>query len=64
MLDAGQAHHLVSKGQYVWGGIASTAFRIDPQEDLLYVLMAQLMPDGTYPINDEFDILVHQAIVD
>jgi len=64
LLDTGQAHHLVSEGQYMWGGIASTAFRIDPQEDLLYVLMTQFMPDGTYPINDEFDVLVHQAIVD
>ena len=63
-LDAGQAHHLVSKGQYAWVGSAGTAFRVDPREDLLYVLMTQLTPGGTYPIRDEFDVLVHQAIVD
>lgn len=32
-----------SKGEYSWGGIADTKFWIDPQEDLVVVLMAQVM---------------------
>jgi CubicO group peptidase (beta-lactamase class C family) len=31
-----------SKGEYSWGGIADTKFWIDPEEDLVVVLMAQV----------------------
>ena len=32
-----------SKGAYSWGGLADTKFWIDPQEDLVAILMTQLL---------------------
>ncbi len=38
-----------SAGEYYWGGAASTAFWVDPVEDLAVVFMTQLMPSAAYP---------------
>ena len=32
----------------MWGGAASTAFFVDPTEDLFMVFMTQLVPSGTF----------------
>ncbi|MBN1639583.1 MAG: beta-lactamase family protein [Anaerolineae bacterium] len=53
-----------SPGAYGWGGAASTRFWIDPQEDLIGIWMTQFMPNNHYPVADEFEIAVYQAIVD
>jgi len=53
-----------SAGQYYWGGAASTAFWIDPAEDLIVVFMTQLTPSTTYPIRRELRTLVYAAIDD
>jgi CubicO group peptidase (beta-lactamase class C family) len=36
-------------GEFSWGGMASTAFWVDPVEDVCVVFMTQLMPSSTYP---------------
>jgi CubicO group peptidase (beta-lactamase class C family) len=64
LVDVARSRSLGSVGRYGWGGAASTTFRIDPQEELIYILMTQFMPNGHYPIADEFPVLVYQAIVD
>jgi CubicO group peptidase (beta-lactamase class C family) len=53
-----------SPGEYYWGGAASTAFWIDPVEDIAVVFMTQLMPSSTYPIRRELRTLVYSALVD
>lgn len=53
-----------STGAYYWGGAANTTFWIDPQEELVALLMTQFMPSGTYPINDHFRVLTYQALAD
>ncbi len=53
-----------SLGEYWWGGMASTAFWIDPVEDLSVVLFTQLIPSSLYPIRRELRTLVNAAIVD
>jgi CubicO group peptidase (beta-lactamase class C family) len=53
-----------SLGEYYWGGAASTAFWIDPAEDLLVVFLAQLMPSSTYDFRGQLRSLVYSAIVD
>ena len=63
-LDPAKAHILGSTGEYAWGGAASTAFWIDPREDMAVVLLTQLMPSSTYPIRRELRVLSYQAIVD
>ncbi len=49
-------------GQYFWGGAASTAFWIDPREELAVVFMTQFMPSSTYPIRKELRTLIYSAI--
>lgn len=53
-----------SLGEYYWGGAASTAFWIDPVEDLLVIFLAQLMPSTTYDFRGQLRSLVYSAIVD
>jgi CubicO group peptidase (beta-lactamase class C family) len=53
-----------SAGEFYWGGAASTAFWIDPAEDLFTVFMTQLFPSVAYPIRAELRALVYQAIDD
>ena len=64
MLDPAKAQILGSPGEYAWGGAASTAFWIDPTEEMAVILMTQLMPSSTYPIRRELRVLTYQAIVD
>ncbi len=51
-----------SRGDYFWGGAASTFFWIDPAEDLTCVFMTQLLPSSTYPVRRELRTLVYSAL--
>jgi CubicO group peptidase (beta-lactamase class C family) len=51
-------------GTYGWGGAASTAFWVDPVEDLSVVFMTQLLPSSTYPLRSQLKALIRQALVD
>lgn len=53
-----------SPGEFMWGGAASTAFWVDPVEDLVVVFMTQLMPSGTFNFRGQLKTLVYPAIVD
>ncbi len=64
MLDPAKALMAGSAGEYYWGGAASTAFWIDPAEDLTVIFMTQLLPSSTYPIRRELRTLVYAAFDD
>ena len=64
MIDPAKAQIVGSPGEFAWGGAASTAFWIDPKEDMAVVLLAQLMPSSTYPIRRELRVLSYQAVID
>ena len=49
--------------EYAWGGAASTVFWIDPQEEIVVLLLTLLMPSSTCPIRRELRTLTYQAIV-
>lgn len=51
-----------SKGEFYWGGMYSTAFLIDPIEDLIMVFMTQLAPSSTYPIRREIRTMMYAAL--
>ena len=51
-----------SVGHHGWGGYAETYFWIDPQEELIAILMTQYLPSQTYPIRKEFRTAVYQAL--
>ena len=53
-----------SGGEFYWGGAASTAFWVDPAEDLFAVFMTQLFPSVAYPFRAQLRALVYQAIDD
>jgi CubicO group peptidase (beta-lactamase class C family) len=53
-----------SVGEYGWGGAASTYFWIDPEEELIGLLMTQFYPSNAYRIRKEFHTLVYQAIIE
>jgi CubicO group peptidase (beta-lactamase class C family) len=53
-----------SAGELSWGGAASTAFWVDPAEELTASFFTQLMPSNAYPIRSRLRQLVYQAIVD
>lgn len=63
-LDPAKAQISGTPGEYAWGGMASTAFWVDPKEDMAVVMMTQLMPSSTYPIRRELRVLTYQAIVE
>jgi len=64
LMDVAQAGIMGSVGVHGWGGWASTNFWIDPQEQLIGILMLQYIPSDTYPIREDFRTLVYQALVD
>ncbi|HEV2360332.1 MAG TPA: serine hydrolase domain-containing protein, partial [Acidimicrobiales bacterium] len=64
VIDPAASKVLSSRGEYSWGGAASTGFFIDPREDLVGVFMTQLLPSGIYPLRSQMRQLVNQAIVD
>jgi CubicO group peptidase (beta-lactamase class C family) len=53
-----------SPGEYMWGGAASTAFWIDPTEDLFAIFMTQLIPSGTFNFRSQLKTIVYGAIAD
>jgi CubicO group peptidase (beta-lactamase class C family) len=55
---------LTSRGEYAWGGAASTAFWIDPAEQITGMFFTQLLPSGTHPLRTRLRALVRQALVD
>ena len=48
-------------GEYSWGGAASTAFWIDPAEDLITIFMTQLLPSSSTRVRRELRTLVYSA---
>ncbi len=51
-----------SKGEYYWGGMFSTAFFVDPVEEVTMVFMTQLSPSNTYPIRRELKTMIYAAM--
>ncbi len=51
-----------SPGQYYWGGAASTAFFVDPAEELTVLFFTQLMPSSTYPLRPQLRQLIYPAL--
>jgi len=54
---------LNSVGSYGWSGAATTTFSVDPEEQLTYVILAQLMPNDA-ALMQRVETLIYQAIID
>jgi CubicO group peptidase (beta-lactamase class C family) len=53
-----------SRGEFYWGGLASTAFWVDPTEEITAMLFTQLLPSSTYALRPQLRQLVYSAIID
>jgi CubicO group peptidase (beta-lactamase class C family) len=64
LLDPTVAQIIGTPGEFFWGGAASTAFFVNPKEELIMLLLTQLRPSSTYPIRRELRQTIYSAIVD
>ena len=53
-----------SRGEYAWGGAATTSFWIDPAEELIAIFMTQVLPSSATAIRRELRTMVYSAITD
>ena len=65
LLDPTKAQVLGTPGEYYWGGAASTAFFVNPNEDgLIMIFLTQLTPSSSYPIRRELRQAIYSSIID
>ena len=64
VIDPARSQTMQSAGTFAWGGMASTAFWVDPQESVVVILLTQLIPSSTYPLRNELRALVNAALID
>jgi CubicO group peptidase (beta-lactamase class C family) len=62
-LDPVPGRYDSSAGELSWGGAASTAFWIDPEQELTVSFFTQLMPSSAYPLRSQLRQLVYQAFI-
>jgi CubicO group peptidase (beta-lactamase class C family) len=53
-----------SRGEFYWGGAASTIFWVDPQADLVVIFMTQLIPSRTFDFRGQLKSLGYSALDD
>ncbi|HXM00019.1 MAG TPA: serine hydrolase domain-containing protein [Rhizomicrobium sp.] len=64
-LDLAKTHVPGTPGEFFWGGAASTAFWIDPKEDLAVVFMTQVMgTDARLTLRRDLRTLVYSAMTE
>jgi len=64
LTDPAKSPDALSIGSFTWGGANGTLFWIDPQEDLIGILMIQINPYAHFNIRPLFSVAVSQAITD
>lgn len=62
--DRGFGSDEFSVGSYSWGGIFNTYFWVDPQEQLIGVLMTQVFPNDHLQVRENFRKLTYAALDD
>lgn len=64
ILDRGAAATPLSEGAFYWGGAFCTLSWVDPAEELVGIIMTQVRPYTHINIRQDFQVLVHQAILE
>lgn len=62
--DPAKYRTLSTAGEFNWGGAASTAFWVDPAEEITVILMAQILPSSALPLRTRLRQCVYQALID
>jgi CubicO group peptidase (beta-lactamase class C family) len=63
-IDQAATKSHLSPGSFAWGGAASTAFWVDPMEELTVGFYTQLLPSSTYPVRRDLQRLVYSAMTE
>ena len=53
-----------SAGEFSWGGAASTAFWIDPVEDLVVIFLTQLLPSRAFDFRAQLRSIIYGSFAD
>ena len=61
-MDPVKNGNLASLGSFFWGGLASTLFWVDPEEELVVIFMTQLMPSSTFNLRGQLESMVYAAL--
>ena len=64
VVDQAKTRVACPKGTFAWGGMASTAFWVDPVNEISAMFFTQLIPSGVYPIRQYLRSLVYASLVD
>lgn len=63
VVDPAAVGTVCSAGEFAWGGLASTAFWVDPTLDVALVFMTQLIPSSAFPLRRQLRAALYGAIV-
>jgi CubicO group peptidase (beta-lactamase class C family) len=63
LVDSTTARLGGSPGLYRWSGYVGTYFWIDPKADLIAMVWTQFSPGRTYPLEQDFQRLVYDAVI-
>lgn len=63
-VDNTQGNYPSSNGEYYWGGLASTVFWIDPEEEMVAIMMTQYLPYNGEYFRDVLHRLVRAAVIE
>ena len=64
VIDPAKALMPSSMGEFYWGGAYSTAFFVDPVEQITMVFMTQVYPSSIYPIRRQIKTLIYSALTE
>ena len=64
VMDASQYAYPVNDGDFWWDGSAGTRFWIDPTENMVTIVMAQVSPSRGGGFREEFKTGVYEAIIE
>ena len=64
VVDQAKTRVACPNGTFSWGGMASTAFWVDPVNEISAMFFTQLIPSSTYPIRPYLRSLVYAAVTD
>ena len=64
VVDQAKTRVACPNGTFSWGGMASTAFWVDPVNEISAMFFTQLIPSGVYPIRQYLRSLVYASLVD
>ncbi|MDG2026162.1 MAG: serine hydrolase [Acidimicrobiales bacterium] len=62
LVDTPTNRIIASDGEFAWGGAASTGFWVDPEEEVICVVMTQQVPSSQYPLRRELRNVVYGCL--